>query len=256
MAENLIKKVNWQLAEKLPGNTANDRRGRSSDGRCKSAKQHKVAFLTVLAELERLLFEDIPGDVAADGRSPLERKAEAIERFGRMGTPTLYDEDFVYRTSVPIKLPKTLQVRHGIRLSEGVYTSTELQIRMRSNKINEIRIDPGSLQHVYVRIAGMILKAFHSKVLEMAMDRYDAQLFDKLCIPSDGAKARDNRDEIRIARYDRLDRVKQSARSDSEWVRQTRAANTLPPTEEETDKEAAPVGPAWDEIDSYPTGPG
>lgn len=253
MAENLIKQVNWQVAHKLPGNSANDRRGRSADGRCKSAKQKKVAFFQVLEQIEALLFADMPNQIGADGMSPLQRQLNAQQVFGRMGSPTPYDDDFIYRTSVPIDLPRSFQSRVGVRLSEGVYTGTELQLAMRTHKIDEIRIDPASLHYIFVRIAGKVIKVLHSKAATMLVDRYDMLLFDKLCFPANAANVRKSRDDISIARYDRLDRVKQAARSDDHWIEHTRdrvlPVSALPTTGSDTTGSA---DISWDDIDAYP----
>jgi putative transposase len=250
LAENLIREVNQQVADKTPGNTRNDKEGRGADGRHKSAKQMKLDFLTIIQQVEAYLFADLPRLRRSTGMTPTDHREEAIEAFGLVGFPVAYDEDFLYRTSVPIELKKSAVEGNGIRLSEGLYSTPDLLMKLRTCKVQEIRIDPASIAYIYVRIDGLILKAFRSDAVALIAQPTSESLFTRLAQACMAVVARRENGAITKERHDRMTFAKMVARPDN-----APAANDPEPVSGLPDK--SPIDDAgyqpldWDLLDGF-----
>jgi putative transposase len=216
IAENLIKQVNNQVADRIPGNTRNDKEGRGADGRLKSIKQMKLAFLAIIELIESYLFVDRQATRRATGMTRMEHKAEALATYGEVGIPTVYDEDFIYRTSVPITVEKSCIQREGIRLSEGLYSCPELLVKLRTCKVQEVRLDPATAAYVFVRIDGCVLKAFRGDCVPLLASSADQGLFTRLAQSCIAIASRAHNEKIASVRYDRTTLAKMAARHDND----------------------------------------
>lgn len=214
IAENLIREVNQQVADTIPGNTRNDKEGRGADGRLKSMKQMKLDFLSIVQQIEAYLFVDVPRIRRSTGLTPVEHKKASAEAFGMVGLPVAYDEDFIYKTSVPIDVEKSAVAGDGIRLSEGLYSTPDLLIKLRTCKVQEIRIDPASIAYIYVRIDGAVMKAFRSEAVALISQPPTESLFTRLIQAWTAVVARNGNAAITKERHDRMALAKMAARPD------------------------------------------
>ncbi len=216
IAENLIKQVNRQVADKIPGNTVNDKQGRAADGRLKSLKQMKLDFLSIIELIESYLFLDRQETCRPTGMTPKEHKDEALDAYGHIGIPVQYDDDFVYRTSVPITVGKSEILSEGIRLSEGMYSCPELLVALRARRVQEIRIDPATAAYIFVRIDDRILKAFRSDCIKLLSVSDEQAMFTRFAQSCLAVVARSQNGAVDAKRHDRLTLAKMAARHDDD----------------------------------------
>ena len=132
-AECAIKQVNINVAHDLPGSTEPDMKGRKVDGKFKSRKTAKLAFVTICKAFEEYLYGDLPNTPGDGDHTPIERRDEAVGRFGVMGTPQQFDDDFQIRTSIPIDFEGKATEKRGIRTGRGIFTSDDLRVLLRTS---------------------------------------------------------------------------------------------------------------------------
>ena len=198
-AECAIKQVNINVAHDLPGSTEPDMKGRKVDGKFKSRKTARLAFMTICKAFEEYLYGDLPNTPGDGDRTAIERRDEAVARFGVMGTPQHLDDDFQIRTSVPIDFKGKATEKRGIRTGRGIFTSEALRFLLRTSEPDEVRQDCEDSMLLFVRVRAQWLKAYHSGVFSTASLRHLEKLFEFLWSPC----ARRNR-QIRKLEVDRI----------------------------------------------------
>lgn len=149
-AENLIGRINRELAHRIDGSTKPDQKGRAVDGKFKSAKTARHQFSFIADECSRILYEDLMEHPFPQGGSPTQIRDEAIKAFGMSGTPRFFDDFFLIETSIPIPIAKIDKVR-GIRLAEGNYASDALFASVANRKALEMRLDSVNPTCLYIR---------------------------------------------------------------------------------------------------------
>lgn len=124
--ELAVKKLNHQVSHRLIGSTVPDRAGRSVDGKFKSRKNAKTSFDKISKAIEDYLYQDYPKTEGVDGSTPSDRRQEAVNHWGTVGNVRIIDDDFLYETSVPVKLGRKVVANKGIRTESGFFVSNEL----------------------------------------------------------------------------------------------------------------------------------
>lgn len=203
IAENAIKRVNQQVAHRLPGSTAPDQMGRKVDGRFKSQRTASIAFGTILEAFSEFIYGDLPHSPAADGRTPAEKRDESIAALGCMGAPCRFNDDLLVQTSLPMRMRGKPDMRRGIRTAEGWFVSDELLAAMRTRLPEQVRSDCADPSVLYVFVAGQWIKAFHNRVQRMAMLSEQERLFEKLWAPIHRSQSRAKREDISRKRHTR-----------------------------------------------------
>jgi putative transposase len=182
-AECAIKQVNINVAHDLPGSTAPDMKGRKVDGKFKSRKTAKLAFMTICRAFEEYLYDDLPNTPGEGDCTPVERRDEAVGRFGVMGTPQQLDDDFQIKTSVPVDFKGKATEKRGIQTGRGIFTSEELRFLLRTSQPDEVRQDCEDSMLLFVRVRSQWLKAYHSGIFSTASLRPLEKLFEFLWSP-------------------------------------------------------------------------
>lgn len=183
IAENAIKQVNVQVAQRYPGSTQPDQRGRKVDGKFKSRNNARTSFVLVHDEFIKFAYNDLPATPDSCDRTPIEKKNAALADFGVMGTPCQWDDDFLIRTSITVASRKRVDPQRGIRTADGWFTSDELLVALKTGKATEIRTDCCDPCVIYARIKTSWFKAFHNRVQSDALLSEQERLFDLLSSP-------------------------------------------------------------------------
>jgi Integrase core domain. len=204
IAENAIRQVNHQVAHQLIGSTEPDQKGRSVDGRFKSYRNAKTSFATILEQFLAFAYDDLPNTPGADGRTPHERKVEAIAILGELGIPCELNEAFLLRTSIRVEVKKHVNARKGIRTEEGYFNSDELIRALRFDDVEELRSDCEDPTLMRVRIGNGWVKAFHRTAISEALLPIQEKLFDLLYAPTHRSQSRAKRDSISHTRHGRI----------------------------------------------------
>lgn len=244
LAENVIKQVNDQVAHQLVGSTAPDQKGRKVDGRFKSYRNAKLGFETVLKHFIDFVYQDLPNAPNAHDLTPAERKADVLPRFGIMGTPCEWNDEFLIRTSIKVDQKGKACPRRGIRTVDGYFTSDELMKELRMHKPDQVRSDCCYPEVLYVRIAGRWLKAFHNRVQSLALLSDVERLFEMLWAPFARSSGRKRRETNSRVRYSRI-KLAEVARPANEHLAPTIDALESAPSLPTDVKEPREV---WDEL--------
>jgi putative transposase len=204
IAENAIKQINDQVAHQLIGSTEPDQKGRKVDGRFKSYRNAKTSFAVVREQFLAFVYEDLPRIPRADGRTPLEKKQDAIAFIGEVGRPCECNEDLLLRTSIDVDIKKSVDPRRGVRTEDGYFTSDDLVKALRFHRVETVSSDCEDPTVLRVRIGGAWIKTFHSRVQSMAVLPPEEKLFDLLYGPIRRAHARDRKGAISRIHHRRI----------------------------------------------------
>ena len=202
-AETAIRRINISVAHDLPGSTEPDQKGRKVDGKYKSINTARLTFTTLLDAFDKYFFDDLPNTPNDDDRTPLERKDEAISRYGVMGHLQQLDDDFLIKTSVNVHFKGKATEKRGIKLPCGIFTSGLLTRLLRTSQPDEVRQDCENKALVVVNIAGQWVKAFLNSILTEAARTPEERLFDHLVAPYARRNRRNRKRDVDRARYDR-----------------------------------------------------
>jgi putative transposase len=250
-AECCIRQINVSVAHELPGSTEPDMKGRSVDGKFKSRKTARLAFMTIVSAFEKYVYGDLPNTPGGDGLTPMERRDEAIEKYGVMGVPQKLDDSFLIKTSVPVKLKGKATEKRGVRLERGIFTSESLRLMLRTSKPEEARQDCVDPSVLYVKVRATWVKAFHSDILTTTSMSAKERLFELLW----GPHARRHKRKLKLD----IDRVRHHR--NQAHAAMPAHANVAPPvkSDDEVDKvvnstsvegELLPV--CWDDMPVLP----
>ena len=182
-AENVIGRINHNVAHQGPGSTLPDQRGRATDGRLKSRKTACQAFEDIVGEFEAYFYDELPFTRNKDDISAADRREYAIETCGTSGLRCALDDAMCVLTSLEIDVPKTVVAARGIRLTEGAYSGTALGEALRNNHITELRKDCAHPSVVYARVGRRWYRAFRRDCQVMLGKRPTERLFHLLNEP-------------------------------------------------------------------------
>lgn len=178
LAENVIGRVNSQVAHKLAGSTEPDMAGRKTDGKFKSRKTARHTFLTILEEFKHYVYQCLPEIPNSEGGWPALLKEEALDMLGCFGKVCEFDFAFMIKTSIEIDYKGKGTERNGIRTGEGYFTSDALQVELRTKKADEVRRDCVDPSVLYVKVGMRWYKAFHARVQKNFIHTEEHKLFD------------------------------------------------------------------------------
>lgn len=253
LAESAIKRVNSYVAHELVGSTLPDQKGRGVDGRFKSYRNAKTRFEVARDQFLAYIHDDLPNTPGSDGLTPLQRQEEARNLLGDSGLPCPYDEDLLLATSVPMSLKRNVDKQRGVRTEEGYFTSDRLMDALRFHDVEEARSDCEDPTVLRLRLGGVWIKAFHSRVQTMALSTPGDKLFDLMFAPVRRSDARARKLQIDRIRYNRIQNANFA----------TLAASNMPPEPETTlsvregrtralNDVSVAEGARWEEIEILP----
>lgn len=210
LAENTIGRVNRQLAHKLAGSTRPDQAGRKVDSRFKSYETARMQFMQIAEQVEFFLYQDLPNTPNGEGLIPNELEQHSKELFGARGWTQSLDDDFIIKTSIPIK-PRDVDYQKGIRTVEGTYSSHQLFESVLREKPAEFLLDCADPTRMYVKFSFGFVTAFHQRAQTFArrtpLDRY----FHLLYSPLLRSESRKEKFEISMSRQSRIDKAHAAA---------------------------------------------
>ena len=240
-AESNIKQINDQVSHKLPGSTDPDKAGRKVDGKFKSSKTAALSFLEVSNHFNHYLYNDspyIPDDL---GERPIDKKNALIQEFGIGGKECLFDDNLLIMTSINIPLYKNMNERQGIRTGDDYFTSSGLQLALRTNKVTEIRSDCIDPSVMYCKVGELWYKAFGKRTTSYLQMSDDELLFYKMYRPIVNKYKRKEKSDLSEARYNRL-----------KSAERTRLDNLgMEPSKEEHNQPDAKPNSVTDELSSF-----
>ncbi|MGY3232980.1 putative transposase [Luteibacter sp. HA06] len=245
--EQCLKQINHFVSHRLIGNTQSDRAGRAVDGRFKSRNNAKTSFADIRRLIADYLYTDYQRTPGEDGFTPAERRDEAIDRWGYFGASRKVDDDFLFETSVPIKIGRKVVPGKGVRTEAGFYVSDALSaLTSRGRRVDDMRADSEDPSFIYVRSGRDIVKAFRSDVQRYLHMSSQDRLFELLLAPLIRSASRSEKEAIGLERHRRT--RQQNAETTAHW-------NGRSPTSAATFK--APVqrpmttAAEWDAVDQY-----
>lgn len=203
IAENAIKQVNEQVAQRFPGSTRPDQMGRKVDGKFKSRNNARTDFVRVHEEFLNFVYHDLPMTPGPDDTTPIERRADALAAYGALGTPCEWNDGFLIRTSIKVEIKKRIDRQRGVRTIDGWFTSDELLQELRTEDASEVRSDCCDPNVIYVKVHGNWFKAFHNKVQSDALLSDQERLFHLLWAPSLRSQSAKRKEEVARARHSR-----------------------------------------------------
>jgi putative transposase len=204
LVENAIKQVNDQVAHKLEGSTEPDQKGRKVDGRFKSFRNARTSFIVVVNQFVSYIYGDLASAPRSDGLSPIDKRRELIDLYGKLGTPCEFNDDLVIQTSVRITRCLKPDPQRGIRTADGWFCSDELLRYMRLHKVEQVRNDCCDPAILHVKIGHHWLRAFHNSVQSIAILSDSERLFELLYGPARRRAARAKRDDLSRRRHTRM----------------------------------------------------
>jgi len=241
IAENAIKQVNEQVAQRFPGSTRPDQMGRKVDGRFKSRNNARTDFVRVHEEFLKFVYHDLPMTPGPDDTTPAEKRVEALAAYGAVGTPCEWDDGFLIRTAIKVETKKRIDRQRGVRTADGWFTSDELLQELRTEDASEVRSDCCDPSVIYVKVRGSWFKAFHNKVQSDALLSDQERLFHLLWAPSLRSKSAKRKEEVARARHSRRVQA-QAARPATEHL----APVPMPGSDERLNIEPVPPAIAQD----------
>jgi len=241
IAENAIKQVNEQVAQRFPGSTRPDQMGRKVDGKFKSRNNARTDFVRVHEEFLNFVYHDLPMTPGPDDTTPAENRVEALAAYGAVGTQCEWDDGFLVRTSIKVETRKRIDRQRGVRTADGWFTSDELLGALRTENASEIRSDCCDPTVIYVKVRGTWFRAFHNRVQSDALLSDQERLFHLLWSPTLRSQSARRKEEVARARYSRRVQA-QAARPATEHL----APEPKPSTNEILDIETALATDAQD----------
>lgn len=246
LAENIIGRINSQVAHKLPGSSKPDQKGRAVDGKFKSRKTAQIAFEQIANEFRIYVFEDIPRTPNQDNVTPNEL-AEELQRFGEFaGKAATLDPAFLVLTSVPTNTaPK---VEHGyIRTSYGKFSSVEFQAGVSNGKrVDDLRRDCVDPSVMYARVGITWYQIFNRAVLHLRQLTDIEKLWKMLSRPLSSSDARAARRVIKEDRYRRHQEMKEGSAAHKAVSPDATAAQPPPDSAPPPDQQFS-----WDDLNDF-----
>lgn len=204
-AENLLGRVNQQVAHMLTGSTAPDRQNRRVDSKFKSYATARHTFREIVRQVDCALFEDFANSpLGLRPGAPGEQEVHMIEQLGRSGIRTAYDDAFIVLTSIPLDGNPRIDPVSGIRHLGRTYSSRALLARAVAESAIETRRDCISPAKLYVKFRSGWVTAFASDVAKIEVMDDASKLFETLLRPYVAKTNRERQQAIAEIRFDRV----------------------------------------------------
>jgi putative transposase len=211
LAENVVGRVNSQVAHKLVGSTKPDQIGRAVDGKFKSRKNSRIRFSVIAKEFENFIYNDLADNPNDDNISPRELSFEMLA-FGEFcGRPACLDASLLIMTAVPTGTTPRIE-RGYIRTSTGKYSSIEFQGACANIKsVDELRRDCVNPSVMYARIGASWHQVFNRAVHLYSQVTDLEKLWMLLMQPINAAHARERKTEQKAERFKRHTAINDAA---------------------------------------------
>lgn len=218
LAENVIGRVNHFVAHKGAGSTLPDQKGRSKDGRMKSRKTAIHNFAYVVKQFEGYYYGELAKTRDQENMSPEDKREYLLDLAGKGGRPCSLDDAFRVLTSVEIDIPRTIDVARGIRLTEGTFSGTALNVALRTGHVTELRKDCINPSVIYAKVAEKWYRAFRRDGVPLLHRPAAHRLFKLLCEPIWRSERAAHNLENRRATMERRDAEKAEAMAGKEHL--------------------------------------
>jgi putative transposase len=215
LAENALGRINAEVAHRFLGSTDPDKAGRSVTAKQKSYATACVNYSTIVTELERYLFEDVPSiPLAASRSSPNEEWQRRVISLGHAGVVRVTNmDDFLIATSIPLDRDVKVDRSRGIRYLQRTYVSRELLQCYRTERPIEIRIDCVDPHRIYVKFRSKWVLAQTAQSLSRWSLPYAKRLFEGLNDVGWRSDATRIRGECRRERLTHIERANNAAKA-------------------------------------------
>ncbi|HGM6730595.1 TPA: transposase [Stenotrophomonas maltophilia] len=184
--ETIQGQINAMVSHRMDGSTKPDQAGRSVDGRMKSRSTARMEFSTTEAEIDELLYTNLPDNPIRSSFSAKERMEHLLEVAPTSGIPVAFDDDFRFRTSVKLDSTK-YEATRGLRFCQRNYTNADLSANLQYETILEARRDPEDTTFIWIQTDRRRYKAWCSLLSEIghysSEERYFETMWDQLTRP-------------------------------------------------------------------------
>lgn len=215
LAENVLGRINAEVAHRFLGSTDPDKAGRSVTAKQKSYATACHNYSTIVAELETYLFGDVPntplGSTRTGPREEWDRRAGMLEQVGCVRVNCM--DDFLIATSVPLERDLKVDPSRGIRYLQRKYVSDDLLRLIRTERPIEIRLDCVDPHRIYVKFRSKWVLARTAQSLKRGSLSDAAVLFEAAFDGSRRSEAAKARDEIRRQRTQRIEEANAAAKA-------------------------------------------
>ena len=183
LVESCHNKIRIAVINRLSGNMANDKAGRSADGRFKSDAALKHAFEVIVDETRIYLYEDLANAPDSNNRTPKQKKDEAV----RLGLDCVMkrpmDAELMIKTSLAVTRSHIANERDALRLFGRRFTGTAMQRALRDEDLQELREDCANPAIAYAKVANTWYVCTSNQILLQQNWSDEAKLFDLLIRP-------------------------------------------------------------------------
>lgn len=213
LAENALGRINAEVAHRFLGSTDPDKAGRSVTAKQKSYHTACHEYSTIVAEIERYLFTDLPiTPLPASRTCPAEEWEQRVASLGHAGVFRVTNmDDFLIATSIPLDRSVKIDPVRGIRYLQRKYISSDLLQLSRTERPVEIRIDCVDPHRIYVKFRSRWVLAQTAQSLKRGSLSSVAKLFEGAVDEVRRGRATRTRDTIRQDRLLRIDEANQAA---------------------------------------------
>jgi len=184
--ETIQGQINAMVSHRMDGRTKPDQAGRSVDGRMKSRSAARMEFSTTEAEIDELLYNNLPNNPIRSSSSAKERMEHLLEVAPISGIPIAFDDDFMFRTSVKVDSTKYERTR-GLRVCQRNYINSDLSANLQSETILEARRDPEDTTFIWIQTDRRRYRAWCSLISEIGHyspeERYFETMWDQMNRP-------------------------------------------------------------------------
>ena len=207
IAENVLGRINRQVAHHLTGSTDPDKCGRKVDAKFKSYRTARHSFATLVKELDAFLFEDLPHTpVGIRPGTPREHYEDLLSVVGEGGLSAKYDDDFRILTSIPLDRDVKVVWDKGIRHEGRTYSSAALFEALTSGQQpTEKRRDCADPSLMFVKFGTRWISASSADSMRIRSLTEQERLFELMMGRKNRADSRERREEIKDERYRRID---------------------------------------------------
>lgn len=145
-----------------------------------------MEFSTTEAEIDELLYTNLPNNPIRSSFSAKERMEHLLEVAPSSGIPIVLDDDFMFRTSVKVDAKKYERTR-GLRVCQRNYTNSDLSANLQGETILEARRDPEDTTFIWIQTDRRRYKAWCSLLSEIGHyspeERYFEAMWDQMNRP-------------------------------------------------------------------------
>lgn len=213
LAENALGRINAEVAHRFLGSTDPDKAGRSVTAKQKSYHTACHDYSTIVAEIERYLFTDLPSTPLPASRTcPADEWEQRVATVGHAGVFRVINmDDFLISTSVPLDRSVKIDPVRGIRYLQRKYVSSDLLLLGRTERPVEIRIDCVDPHRIYVKFRSRWVLAQTAQSLKRGNSSTVTKLFEGAVDEARRGQAARSRAAIRQDRILRIEQANQAA---------------------------------------------